>query len=742
MKQIFLFLFSLLFSVVLPAQNKAMRAGDDFANKLSYPSAIKAYEHVLAKDSLNQEALHKIADCHYLIGNWKNANTYYSQLNNLGALTVNEKYNYAQTLKVTGDNDDANRMMIQFAAQAPNDSRAKAYLKATETGLKFKEIKSNTIIRSAKINTRESELCALRKNGVTYYTASGNHKHAIKRIHDFNNKAFLDIYATKDSLLNGQENAIETALLHSLVNTKFHDGPACMSAKGDLIYYTQNSFTNNKLGKDSKGITQLKIYACALADYLEPIELPFNSEEYSCGHPSASADGKWLYFTSNMPGTIGGTDIWRVSIQDNTYGTPENLGPTINTEGNEMFPFIHEDGTLYFASNGHLGIGGLDLFGSQFTGNKFLSPVNLGTKFNTAWDDFAFTANKAYSLGYFTSNHPHNNGEDWSDDIYVLEMDGPLFEKKNVQGIIKDDSDGKPLANVVVTLKDEQGNSLGEYTTDDKGNYSFPISSESNYTLSLVCPEYQSKEIRFSDSEVDGSNRVVKDASLLPDLITNQLIVNVRDAKTGELLLATVAFKSNDEKSAILNKGTDTSPEYSYDLKPTKLGQNYSYTIIVEKEGYLPMQTTLAGQWDKSRKAVANISLSKFLIGQDLGAMIDVKPIYFDKNSSDIREDAAIELNKIVEVMKLNPTLEIELGSHTDCRASKAYNQSLSQRRATSSKEYIVQKGIDAKRIKGKGYGESQLVNICECEENVPSPICPEEEHQANRRTVFTITKI
>lgn len=742
MKKILFLITSLLIAGMLSAQSVAMKTGDDFMQKLSYPAAIRAYENVLAKDSLNEEALHKIAECNYIIGNWKAANGYYTSLNNIGGLTANEKYNYAQTLKVTGDNEEANKMLVQFAKQAPDDSRAKEYLKATEKGLKFKELKTRVNISLAPINTRESDICAIANHGVTYYATSGKAKKGVKRIHDFNNEPFLDIFATKDSLLSKTSNGTDHVFISTEINSNYHDGPACINNEGSVMYFTRNSLSKKGLGKDSKGTNQLKIYSILRNGNSQAMELPFNSDEYSCGHPSISSDGKWMYFTSNMPGGLGGTDIWRASIQGDTFGSPENLGAIINTEGNEMFPFIHDDGTLYFASNGHLGIGGLDLFGSESAGTTFLNPVNLGTKFNTAWDDFAFTANKPYSFGYFTSNRPHDDGTDWSDDIYVLEMGGPLFEKKNVQGIIKDDSDGQPLANVVVTMKDGEGKQIAQYTTDDKGNYSFPISSESSYTLTFECPEYKSKEITFSDDEVDGSNRVIKDATLLPNLITNKLVVNVKDAKTGELLAATVAFKSADEKSVILNKGSDTAPDYTYDLKPSKMGQAYSYTVIVEKEGFLPKQTTLTGKWGKSRTITANIELSKFLVGQDLGAMVDVKPIYFDKNSSDIREDAAIELNKIVEVMKLNPTLEIELGSHTDCRASKEYNQSLSQRRAASSKDYIVQKGIDPKRIKGKGYGEFKLVNICECEPNIDSPVCTEEEHQANRRTVFTITKI
>lgn len=742
MKKTLFLLTSLLIAGVLSAQSVAMKTGDDFVQKLSFPAAINAYENVLAKDSLNEEALHKIADCHFLIGNWKEANGYYTSLNNIGGLTANEKYNYAQTLKVTGDNEEANKMLAQFAKQSPNDTRAKEYVKATEKGLKFKETKTRVNISLAPINTRESDLCAVNNHGITYYATSGNARNGVKRIHDFNNAPFLDIFATKDSLLANSGNGANHVAISKEINSKYHDGPACVNNEGSVMYFTRNSLSKKGLGKDSKGTNQLKIYSVLMNGNSEPFELPFNSDEYSCGHPSISADGKWIYFTSNMPGSIGGTDIWRASIQGDSFGTPENLGTTVNTEGNEMFPFIHEDGTLYFASNGHLGIGGLDLFGCENAGNAFLSPVNLGTKFNTAWDDFAFSTNKSYSFGYLTSNRPHDDNSNWSDDIYVLEMGGPLFEKKNVQGIIKDDSNGEPLANVVVTMKDNDGKQIAQYTTDDKGNYSFPISSESSYVLVLECPEYKSKEISFSDEEVDGSNRVIKDASLIPDLIQNKLVVVVKDAKTGELLPATVAFKSADEKSVILNKGTDIAPDYTYDLKATKMGQAYSYTVIVEKEGYLPMQKTLEGKWGKNRTITSNVELSKFLIGQDLGSMVDVKPIYFDKNSSDIREDASIELNKIVEVMKLNPTLEIELGSHTDCRASKEYNQSLSQRRAVSSKEYIVQKGIDAKRIKGKGYGESKLVNQCECEGNAPAPVCSEEEHQANRRTVFTITKI
>ena len=356
---------------------------------------------------------------------------------------------------------------------------------------------------------------------------------------------------------------------------------------------------------------------------------PFNNDEYSVGHPAVSADGKTLYFASDMPGGFGQSDIYKVAINtDGTFGEPENLGGDINTEGREFFPFVSSNNTLYFSSDGHLGIGGLDVFAAKIDGNSFGAVRNLGTPLNSNSDDFSFTFDEETKKGFVASNREGGKG---SDDIYETTLLNPICDVDYVI-TVTDKETGAVLSNAKVVLADDKGNNVGTKMTDADGKVVFKV------TCDKIC---------------------VFETSI---------------------------------------------------------------------QGYVPQKVS-EDSGDNPQKSI-NIALAP--IEEIIEDVIVLDPIYFDFDKHNIRKDAAFELDKVINVMTKYPNMIIKVETHTDIRGSASYNQKLSERRATSTVQYIISRGIDASRLSSEGKGESSP--LIDCGKN-----CTDEEHQKNRRSDFII---
>ena len=400
------------------------------------------------------------------------------------------------------------------------------------------------------------------------------------------------------------------------------------------MYFTRDNTTKRKkLKYDKEGTTHLKIYKATLTGKLwtNVVELPFNDDVFSTGHPILSPDNKTLYFVSDRDGGIGQTDIYSVAInKDGTYGTPENLGDKINTEGREMFPFIAKDSTFYFSSDGHLNLGLLDIFKSNILKEDIASdPENLGAPFNSGYDDFAYYINSDTRKGFFSSNRPDGKG---GDDIYSFNI---IQCNQQITGIAKEHRTEIILSDVTVQLIDETGKIIDEVVTTDDGTYTFDVECNKTYTVLGTKIDYQEDQ-------------------------------------------QTITTSSENEKINTIN----------LILKP----------LILDSQ-------------------------------------IIINPIFFDYDKSDIRTDAQYELENIVDVLRKHPEMVIKIESHTDSRGRDKYNLKLSDRRAKSTREYIISRGIEESRIESaRGFGETRLLN--ECANGVK---CTEEEHQLNRRSYFYI---
>jgi outer membrane protein OmpA-like peptidoglycan-associated protein/tetratricopeptide (TPR) repeat protein len=622
MKNIYIVLSFVMACASLSAQNEDTKTADKLFNRYEYVNAAKEYLKLVDNKKSDGYVYKQLADSYYNMFNAAEASKWYAK-----ATETNQDgetyYRYAQMLKANGKYEEANKQMQKFASLLPNDQRAKTFQENPNYIPRLLGKEKLFDVKTTTVNTDKSDFGAVLYGNSLYFTSARN---ASKKEYGWNKEPFLDIYKADYNT----DGTVTNAAGITDLNSKFHDGPVTISADGNTIYFASDSFRESSFEKDKKNKLKLgrnNIFKATKDGdkWVLITSLPFNSNEYSTSNPSLSRDGKTLYFSSNMPGSIGGVDIWKVAVNtDGTYGKPENLGTKVNTEGNESFPFIADDNaTLYFASSGKPGLGGLDVF--QIDLSKGTEAVNLGKPVNTEKDDFAFTFNKARNIGFLSSNRGGN------DDIYTATPICAL----DVITVVTDAKTNAILANATVAIVDDKKNVIATEKTNEKGEVQYRVECDKSYVIQASKEGYESNTFPVLPSK---GPKAIIDAALNP--------IDV---------------------------------------------------IITEKE-------------------------------------ILLKPIYFDFNKSNITQESAFELDKLVQVMKSNDKLVILAKSHTDSRGSDKYNLSLSDRRAKATVQYVISKGIDAKRITGKGYGETEPK--VDCKEN-----CTEEQYAQNRRSEFLIVK-
>lgn len=733
-----LFTFILLFvSVAVFAQSGKEKRADKAFNQLSYSKAANMYEELAADNRLSNAGMQHLGDCYRLTGRWGRAEQWYGKLATGPTPTPEVVYYYAQALRFNGKYEESNQQMVRFYQMSGSDTRAKEFNENPEFITAIQSQQPYFEIKTLSINTAESDFGATWYGSKVVFASAHPYRVAKQNFHTYNGSPFLDMYSASRAE-DGQLS--DVLLLSGNVDTKYHEGPACFTADGKTMYFTRNNYFHGKYGKSSKDVNNLKIFRAKWngSSWSEE-NLSINSDEYSVGHPSLSADGTWLFFASDMPGGKGETDIWRVAVNgDGSLGTPENLPSTVNTEGKEMFPFVDKDNNLYYASDGHLGLGGLDIFYSPSDGKGgYGKSINPGIPLNSSADDFALVLDAPNKLGYFSSNREGGKGDD---DIYALNMLRPMKPAYKLNGIAKQKGADVILAGVEVTLKDANGKEIRTVLTGIDGSYSFTVEPDQSYVLVGAKEKYfngvTNVKADFGDkTEMKSDVTLEKDPGL-------SLYVTVKDKVTMQPLDSVlIKITDNISGSAFGSTTTTKDGDYRTPIADKKLGDRISYNVTMERPGYLAKTITVNQPIEKEGEIAVPETMDKIAVGLDLAKIIDIKPIYFDLGKSIIRPDAALELDKIVKVMNENPNMVVELGSHTDCRSSAASNMSLSERRAKASADYIKKRITNPDRIYGKGYGETQLTNGCACEGAV-KPSCSEEEHQKNRRTEFKIIKM
>ncbi len=631
------------------AQEGKVKKATESYDEYSYVDARDLYLRLAEKGINTQEVFSKLGDSYYFTAEYDEAAKWYEKLFSKEVTlkegeTIDAEYHfrYAQSLKSIGQYGRADAQMEKFYNLRANDSRATRFKKGRNY---LEEIEKNSGRYSVSSVTFNSEL---QDFGPSFYedqlVFSSNRENVTGSLkHNWNDQPFLDLFVVK----NTQDTVPVVEGFTNQLNTKYHESSSVFTKNGSVVYFTRNNYSKKKrLRKDDAGTTKLKLFRSVRTDdqWSTPEELPFNSDQFSTAHPALSPDESTLYFASDRPGTKGLSDLWKVAIlDDGGFSEPVNLGDIVNTEGRETFPFVTASNELFYSSDGHAGLGGLDIFIAPLSAQgKATETYNAGKPLNSTKDDFGFIYSDQRGVGYFASNRDGGLG---NDDIYQIkkEIIPPCFQ--DIVGVTKDEQTDEILPNSQVELKNTDNEVITSITSDDQGNYSFEdVDCDTQYILRASKANYEPTE---------------------------------------------VAVNTNSDNDGVVNRDLY--------LKP----------------------------------------LIKIEIGDDLAKTLNLNPIYFDYDKANIRPDAAIELEKVIAVMNQYPTIKIDVRSHTDSRGRDAYNLDLSQRRNTSTINYIIQQGgISSSRLTGRGYGETQLLNRCS-----NGVKCSKEEHQLNRRSEFIIVE-
>ena len=513
----------------------------------------------------------------------------------------------------------------------------------------------------------------------------------------------------------------------------FYESDITFMPDGKTIFFTLNNYIDDKYAGDIKKSSKknhiLNIFRASIDDAgiaTNITALPINSSEYSVHNPSVSPDGKELYYVSDSEEGFGEDDIYKIVLhKDGTYGVPENLGPKINTKGREIFPFLSSNNILYFSSDGHGGKGYLDVFSSNYNRGNYDEVKNVGGKINSEYDDFAFVISPENGIGYFSSARKGQGGA----DIFGFKIK-PVECNQLVAGVLKNRLDDTIISDATVQLLSD-GKEVQTVHTDENGIYVFKVDCEKSYLITAQKDAFTNTEKNFITSNVN-------DFQESHDLFIEPL--DCKQAITGTVLSEETLIPLLNVELALYYKNTLLERTYSqiggvfqFEIE---VDCNTNYEVKAEVLNYLPTFKDITTTDITSKTIDVKINMKEF---QDFVTirnvtMIQTDPIHFDLNDAAIRRDAAIELNKVVEMMKNHPEIKVEVGSHTDSRAPDAYNMRLSEDRASSTMAYIISKGINPNRISGTGYGETQLINKC-----TNGVKCSEAEHQANRRTEFVV---
>ncbi len=712
------------------SQARALQTANTLYSLKAYAEAIPYYERARHIDSVNDKlVLMKLGDCYRLTNNLTGKLHCYGELVRSGhALPVHNLY-YGEALLESGEPEKAKEFFEKYTVDERGQQLA---LSATKASLYSRNADAYSIIPVA-YNSMQNDYCAVRFFDAIVFTSARQKNKWIKKEQGWTDGAFMSLFATEK---DGNGVQLPAQPFMGDLNSKFNDGPISFTKDYNTVYITRNNNLKTERAKD--GTYKLKLLEAHLdQNGFSMVKLmPFHNVEYNFAHPSISADGNELYFSSDMEGGQGGMDIY-VTRKDSggTWGPPVNLGNKVNTAGNEVFPFIAPDNILYFSSNGHDGLGGLDIYETKRVNGEVTRVYNMGEPVNSRFDDFGYYLSEDLSTGFISSNRKAGGMDD---DIYALEILRSVKRGKDVTLITKDKETGLAVDSVRLVINGDT------VYTNEKGEYLTSAEEEIEYRI-------EASKLDYFDAEDVLSSKLNEEEVFSHDIIIEKdpklfLRALITDAKTGEMLEgATIRLTDLATNTEVDLYTTTESGDYFKFLFSNRIGDKLAFLVRIEKPGYLERTAVFTHDVTKSGEINMNdhinLSLGKVEVGMDLAKMIDMKPIYFDLGKSTIRPDAAEELDKIVQVMNEHPNMIIELGSHTDCRSGAASNLKLSTARAKSSANYIIKKGINKARITAKGYGETKLLNNCLCEGPVVSN-CPEEEHAKNRRTEFIITRL
>lgn len=490
----------LMMCILSNAQKSEIKKAEKRFNEVSYTDAITIYKGVVAKGNESEVVYKNLGDAYYYIANYTAAATWYKKLFELETVTVNDEFifRYAMSLKSLGKYEKSDQLMAKFSKQNPLDSRAIKFLDMPDYLQRISEYSGRVSIKNMTLNSNTSDFALSISENKLIFTSARDSGLISSNLNRRGNRPFHKLYV---ATMTDQTESLKITKFSKRLDTKAAETTTAFSKDGKTLYFTRNSFKNGNFTRDKDGFNRTKIYRATLMDgkWENVEELPFNVAGYSVAHPALSPDEKKLYFASDMPGTLGLSDIFSVDVHDDgTFGQPINLGPEINTEGRDTFPFISASNVLYFASNGQVGLGGLDIFATLLDGGKQNCVVNVGKPINSKADDFALILDELKKVGYFSSNREGGQG---SDDIYSFKETIPLSIKctERIQGIVENTGNGEIIANSYITVFNSNSKIIGKSVSDANGKFVFDVKYRSGiYRIMTKKDGFQSKDKQFT----------------------------------------------------------------------------------------------------------------------------------------------------------------------------------------------------------------------------------------------------
>ncbi len=715
----------LVLIIILPL---GLLSQDHFLNKANklyklqkYSMAIEYYSQYLGSVQ-DVIAMSKLADCYRLTNKSVEAERLYQVVVKSKEAMPIHYFHFANVLKMNEKYDEAEIWFREYIKANPNDKEARGYMKTCQEIDKFLSVDSvNYKVYNLNINTPFSYFGAIfYKEGIVYASARDDHSKT-KRRFGWTNESFLDLYYSHEGF---EDKFRQPVLFSDKLNSRYHEGVVTFPENQTTIYFTRNNYLKGKTQKSSLGVNKLNIYISNYKDdqWTEPKLFEINNFEYSIGQPTISKDGKVMYFISDMPGGYGGTDIYACQNLGYRWTKPSNLGANVNTSGNEMFPFFHEDGSLYFSSDGHPGLGGLDIFVTRYNGFKWEVPSNLKPPFCSPKDDFSYIINDDRTFGFFSSNRDGGKG---GDDIYYFEKNIEML--RNLKGIVISALTKEPIHKVDIVLQDYI-NPDNIFSTDTSGLFDFSIEHGQNYTIVLSKSGYHTKSVLYFESEY----KDIKEPYLeieLEEAMWFKLEGTITDAELNEPMAGVNVELVNQTYSISTRLASEEDGKFYFDLDPES-----NYIVVFSKDGYFTESIQDLSTFGKVESEIIYYDIVLGMRKMVVDRAVELKNIYYSLNKWNLTAKSKLECDKLVTILRDNPHIKIELSSHTDSRASDEYNIELSQKRANTVVEYVISKGIQKSRIVPKGYGETQLKN--RCRNGIP---CPESLHQQNRRTEFKV---
>lgn len=700
------------------AQNLKLQVAQSYYDQFDFKNASAIYHDILSNPKYAQDTttLRLAADCEMKLYNYDEAEKLLTTLCTLPKVKKSDLHNLARVQTIRGKYPEALDTYKKILVLDPSDDLAVEYAATPNFDNRLMRDSSLFEVKNSAINSEKSDFApAFYSNGKLIFASARGEGPGSSRSYVWNEQPYLNNYIAKigaDSSLSG------ASVMGTDINSRYHEGTVAFSPSDKMLYFTRNNYFKGNLQKAKSGRLYLGIYSGSAmsGDLDELTPFPHNNREYSLQHPTLSTDGTKIYFSSNMPGGRGGMDLYYCEKKDGAWSEPKNLGK-INSAGDEVFPYLSNDSTLYFSSNGRLGLGGLDIYFVKFDGDSLVQ--NMGYPANTKSDDFGLILFPDENRGFFCSNRPGGKGDD---DIYELRMTPP--DSIKISGRVVDIATLKPIKNALVTITNTDG-SVVQVMTDNEGDYT--MMAPYNKVIQL---EGEKKDYEKGTAELQTNPRLT--SYFAPEIKLKKIDFLAMgkvlyDADGSPAAGATLRLK--DEAGNVLDSltvGLDGTYRFS-------LEDNKKYTIEAYKKEYV----LLAKDFNTGDYPNRSVNNDFRLFKLEKGTVVRLDNIYYDYGKSDIRADAGKELNKLVRILQDNPTMKIELSSHTDARGGDAYNLKLSDARANSAVKYIISQGIDGARLVAKGYGETKLLN--QCGNDVK---CSDEEHQFNRRTEFKILEI